>query len=537
MGETLYRKYRPQRFADIHGQSGITTTLTNQIRNNRIAHAYLFAGTRGTGKTTSARVFAKAINCHKRGEEQFEPCDVCPSCTDITVGRSVDVIELDAATHTGVDIVREQIIENARFLPTRDRYKIFIIDEVHMLSTSSFNALLKSLEEPPSHVVYILATTELHKVPATVASRCQRFIFRPLPLKVMETKLQSIATAENITVHENVIRRILAASGGAMRDAESLMGQLLALGVTNITETEADVVLPPTLFAETLQFITQLSRNDAGAVFNATQQMFESGIDLQSLHDALTRRAHELMVVRTAGEVPVYLGIFSDSETAQLTGAAKNLQPAWLGKLLEELVEKRALYKTISSPFIPLHLVITQLSAGPVVINPASTPTPVAPQQAQPVKKVETPVVAAPIPAAAPPASAPTDDGFDMPSVSLSDEAQSDSSVSDGPERSQIEKFWPIATQAVINEQPSLGIILASTTILEVTNNNIMLAVKFPMYREKLTEIKVKQRIENRLSELCGTVITYTVTHISEEMSHEPEVTDMLETFGGRVVA
>lgn len=555
MAETLYRKYRPQTFADIQGQSPITTTLTNQIKRDRIAHAYLFSGTRGTGKTTSARVFAKAINCHARTEGEFEPCGTCSSCTDITAGRSVDVIELDAATHTGVDTVREQIIENARFMPTRDKFKIFIIDEVHMLSTSSFNALLKSLEEPPAHVVYILATTELHKVPATVASRCQRFIFHPLPLEVMETKLNAIAAKEGVVVAPEVTRRILAASGGAMRDAESLLGQLFALGLTEISNVDADVVLPPTLFQETIDLISVLSTGDAASAFTATQALFESGIDLQSFHDALTRRAHELLVVRAAQSIPHYLGIFSEQECELLTKNSKKIETPFLSRLLELLIEKRILYRTISSPFIPLHLIISELTSGafvapqapapvaskpvvtavPPVQAPVPTPTPAAPAPAPAVTAPTAPVPPPAAPAAAAPPTPPASDDFDMPMVSLSETAES---APDSPTdlEAKIIKFWPIATQAIIVEQPSLGIILAGTRIVEIKNATVNLSVQFPMYREKLMEIRVKNRVESRLSELCGTAVAYSVTHIPEEETHTPEVADALDTFGGRVV-
>ena len=551
MGETLYRKYRPQRFADIHGQSSITTTLTNQISSGRTAHAYVFAGTRGTGKTTSARVFAKAMNCHSRAAGTFEPCDTCPSCVDITAGRSVDVIELDAATHTGVDTVREEIIENARFLPTRDKFKIFIIDEVHMLSTSSFNALLKSLEEPPAHVMYILATTELHKIPATVASRCQRFIFHPLPLSIMESKLRSIALAENMNVDDSVIRRILATSGGAMRDAESLLGQLLALGAAHITDAEADIVLPPTLFSETMEVIGLLAKNKTSEAFALIESLFERGVDMVWLHDALIRRAHELLVAGVAGTVPLYLGIYSDTESSTLVSSGRSLDASWLSRFLEVLIEKKPLYKTIASPFIPLHLVIGSISTARVVAPPAPKPTPPVPVSAPAPEPVAAPpsepkpVQPAPAPA---PTAPPVDSDFDMPMISLSEDdgtpeiPQSPSDYPSEPatqshdQHSDLIRHWTTTINSIIAEHPSLGIVFGATDIHEIKDDVIALAVKFPMYREKLLDIKIKTKIENKMSELCGKTILYSVTHISEEQSQNPEVANMLDTFGGRVV-
>jgi DNA polymerase-3 subunit gamma/tau len=204
----LYHKHRPQTFSSIWGQEHIIQTITNQIKNNKLAHAYLFSGPRGVGKTTTARLLAKAANCRNRKNGEFEPCDTCDSCQEITSSRSIDVMEMDAASHTGVDNVREQIIENAQTQPTKSKYKIFIIDEAHMLSTSAFNALLKTLEEPPDFVIFILATTELNKVPETIISRCQRFDFKRLPAETIKKQIKKIAKTEGVEIDPAVIDRI-----------------------------------------------------------------------------------------------------------------------------------------------------------------------------------------------------------------------------------------------------------------------------------------------------------------------------------------
>src|SRR3989339_1549320 len=203
--ETLYRKYRPQKFSDLIGQDHIGKVLEGELATGRIAHAYIFSGPRGVGKTTVARIFARALNCENRKDGASEPCQTCDACKDILQGSAMDVIEIDAASNTGVDHVREHIIENSRFAPTRLKYKIFIIDEVHMLSGSAFNALLKTLEEPPAHVVFMMATTELHKVPDTIISRCQRFAFLRIELPAIVNLLKTVVQAEKIKLAPGVL--------------------------------------------------------------------------------------------------------------------------------------------------------------------------------------------------------------------------------------------------------------------------------------------------------------------------------------------
>lgn len=252
MSISLYRKYRPQTFSDVIGQKHIVQTLSNSIMSDRVAHAYLFTGPRGTGKTTMARIFARAVNCanlssNKGAADKLNirhseagtdtssretsnsfanitlanPCLKCDICKNITEGRSLDIFEIDAASNTGVDNIRE-LRENVKFPPSHAKYKVYIIDEVHMLSTGAFNALLKTLEEPPAHVIFILATTEIHKVPETIISRCQRYDFTRLSLEHIIEKLSTIAASEKISIEKDAIEMIAVASEGGMRDAESL---------------------------------------------------------------------------------------------------------------------------------------------------------------------------------------------------------------------------------------------------------------------------------------------------------------------------
>ncbi|MBI3565219.1 MAG: DNA polymerase III subunit gamma/tau [Elusimicrobia bacterium] len=231
--QVLARKYRPQGFDELVGQPGVSQTLKNALASKRVHHAYLFTGPRGCGKTTTARILAKALNCAKGPTP--EPCDECVSCKEIALSSSLDVLEMDAASHTGVDNVREVIIETVALAPTRDRYKVFIIDETHMLSGAAFNALLKTIEEPPPHVVFILATTEVHKVPATIASRCQRFKFRPVAPEPLAEHLAGIAKKEKVAVEPEALQLLARAAEGSLRDAVSLLDQCRSVGDGKVT--------------------------------------------------------------------------------------------------------------------------------------------------------------------------------------------------------------------------------------------------------------------------------------------------------------
>ena len=237
----LYRKWRPQRFEDVKGQDHIVTTLQNQIRSNRIGHAYLFCGTRGTGKTSVAKIFARAVNCE--APVNGSPCGRCPSCQQILAGTSLNVVEIDAASNNGVENIRE-IREQVQYPPTEGRYRVYIIDEVHMLSTGAFNALLKTLEEPPSYVIFILATTEAHKIPITVLSRCQRYDFRRITVDTITDRLRELTKAENMPVEDRALKYVAKAGDGSMRDALSLLDQCAAFhfGETLTYEHVLDVL-------------------------------------------------------------------------------------------------------------------------------------------------------------------------------------------------------------------------------------------------------------------------------------------------------
>jgi DNA polymerase-3 subunit gamma/tau len=293
--EVIARKWRPKQFDEVVGQQAVTRTLRNALASGRLAQAFVFAGPRGVGKTTTARILARAFNCEKG--PTADPCGVCDACMEIRDGRDIDVLEIDAATHTGIDNVREVIIAGLGIMPVRDRYKIFIIDEVHQLSNASFNSLLKSIEEPPPHVVFMMATTELDKIPDTVLSRAQVYEFRTISTKVIATQLRQIMDAEGITVGEESLQLIARDADGSMRDAQSKLDQVIAFTGKTIAPDDVATVLGLVgrdLLLDTLQAVAD---EDAPASFALAARAVEMGYDLRAVCRELSRMVRDVLVL------------------------------------------------------------------------------------------------------------------------------------------------------------------------------------------------------------------------------------------------
>src|SRR6185436_14076827 len=279
------------------GQEHISRTLSHALDNRRLHHAYLFSGVRGTGKTTTARILAKGLNCHIGITSQ--PCLRCPSCLEIAAGNSLDVLEIDAASNTGVDNVRDVIVNNLAIAPARDRYRIFVIDEVHMLSNHAFNALLKTLEEPPSHVVFIMATTELHKVPDTILSRCQQFEFRQIPAEKIYQRLRVIAEQEAIRISETALREIARAGAGSLRDAQSAFDQVIAFSGAEITEEDVTSALG-LVSARTLgEFAEAIAGQNVAQLLGLIEEIGSRGYDLRNFTRELMAYWRHILVVKS----------------------------------------------------------------------------------------------------------------------------------------------------------------------------------------------------------------------------------------------
>ena len=293
--KVLARKWRPQRFEDVIGQRAVTQTLRNAIASRRIAHSFVFAGPRGVGKTTTARILARGLNCEQG--PTADPCGVCDACVEIADGRDMDVLEIDAATHTGVDKVRDVIITSLSTGPARDRHKIFIIDEVHRLSAQAFDALLKSIEEPPPHVVFMMATTEIDKVPPTIQSRSQVFELKTIGVKPIAEQLHSIAAAEKIAIDDAAVMLIARAGDGSMRDAQSAFDQVIAFAGSTISAEDVATVLGLVRRELLIETAAAVAREDAPAVFQIVERAVESGYELRTVLRELGRLARDLLVV------------------------------------------------------------------------------------------------------------------------------------------------------------------------------------------------------------------------------------------------
>lgn len=348
MHKALYRAYRPQNFEDVVGQKHIIRTLKNQIENNNIGHAYLFSGTRGTGKTSTAKIFARAVNCENSTNQ--EPCNECDVCKDILHENIMDVVEIDAASNNSVDDIRE-IRENVKYSPNKARYKVYIIDEVHMLSQGAFNALLKTLEEPPSYIIFILATTEPHKIPATILSRCQRFDFKRVTVKDMTLRMQKICKEENIEVEDKALNLIARNSQGALRDALSILEQCISFGDNKI-EYKDVVELLGTVNVEQLFELSQcIIDQDTKKSLQILNEFVIWGKDIRNLINDLIDHFRNLMVCKVSKDLDEIISL-PEETIQQLKSQANNVEVNDLIRILNILSTTQDGMRTSSNPRI-----------------------------------------------------------------------------------------------------------------------------------------------------------------------------------------
>src|SRR6266446_289556 len=351
--QVIARKWRPQKFEDVTGQEVLTQTLRNSIEHGRLHHAYLFSGARGVGKTTTARLVAKALNCHKANGPTATPCatldeTTCPSCREIAEGRSMDVLEIDAASNTGIDNVRDVIINNISIKPARDRYKVFIIDEVHMLSGAAFNALLKTVEEPPPGVVFIMATTEEQKVPETISSRCQLFEFRTIATAKIAERLRLIADADGVSISNEAVREIARAGDGSMRDAQSAFDQVISFAGEKIKTEDVEKALGIAGADVLSRVVNGIAENKPAEALAIVDDLVMRGHNLRNFCRDVLSHLRDLLVVKVSGD-PKLLDS-SSAQAATLQQQAALFSESDLVRFFHSLAETESCLKDAANP-------------------------------------------------------------------------------------------------------------------------------------------------------------------------------------------
>ena len=368
--QALYRKYRPQTFDDVSGQMAVTQTLKTQLQSGRMSHAYLFTGSRGTGKTSCAKILAKAVNC--LNPENGNPCNCCSACRSIDDGSCMDVLEIDAASNNGVDNVRD-LRDDAIYTPSQVKMRVYIIDEVHMLSISAFNALLKIIEEPPEHLLFILATTELHKVPATILSRCQRFSFRRISQEDIAARLQYVAYQENIDLDDSAARVIARLADGGMRDGLSLLDQCASATTGELTADRVYQCLGIAGEQKCGELMGYIAAHDTKKALELFNRLYTEGKDLSAMLDEMACLARDLLVIKTAGNAGITMlsGVASDQEVLELTKALSTGELVRMMNLIQTTMQgfTRSASRRMDAELCILELCQPELSMDAKAIN------------------------------------------------------------------------------------------------------------------------------------------------------------------------
>lgn len=529
---TLYRDYRPQDFSQVFGQNHIKVTIKNELIANRIGGAYLFCGPRAVGKTTLARIFAKAVNCEERKEGEAEPCNHCPSCISSSEGKNLDVIEIDAASNTGVDHVRENIIASARLAPNGHKYKVFIIDEVHMLSTAAWNALLKIMEEPPAHVLFILCTTEIHKVPLTIISRCERFDFKRISLVDTVEKLKRIAAKEGIEADTDVLTSIAQQSGGHLRDAESLLGQIIAISGKKIDQEKAALVLPKNNSREILELLDCLAKKDSAQALRLVNGLLDNGVNIKNFIAEAVELIRKLLLNKVSPGLAENVGLdFGENLELKINELQDKLSLETIIRFAYRFNSLAGEQKNALIIQLPLELAIIELCLSSETVAPTRTvPTNIA----KPVIKT---VATENKPAQAPIATR---------DVSL---------VND----EELEKKWVEFLIKIKHLNHSLSFVMQNSKPEGLKDGVLTLAFKYKLHSDRINQMEIKNLVEQTLKEVYAADIKIKVRldenlvvtprdtsepEIKEEKKEEvkkPEgsafINNFLQNFGGEIIS
>ncbi len=510
-GQVLYRKWRPQRFEEVIGQEHVCRTLQRALQSSRIAHAYLFTGPRGTGKTSTARILAKAVNC--TGGPPL-PCNTCPTCVAINESRAVDLIEIDAASNRGIDEIRD-LRERVKFAPAEGRFKVYIVDEAHMLTTEAFNALLKTLEEPPAHVIFILATTEPQRIPATVLSRCQRFDFRRVRAADIVRHLETIAQAESLHATRPALELVARSATGSMRDAESLLDQLLVYG----RDGTLDVVQVQDLLGmrgndQVPQLVDTLIAGDLGAGLHLIQRLVDDGVDLRQFNRGLVAYLRGLLFLAVTGDGADLLDVTAE-ELADMRARVLRTTAGRLAAWVRRFSVLDADLKAGWNAQLPLELALVEESLPPEERSPRGEPGParsteqprgaVAPAGSprEPVRPAGAPpATTTPKPGTA--AAAPPRPRQEAPAAAPAGGGQAGPAPEGTLSLEQLVQAWPRVVEGIRPLDPAVQALLHSGSCqpIAVEGRVVVLEFRYAFHKGKIEEARNRRMVEQVLSKV-----------------------------------
>ena len=528
MGIALYRKYRPQTFSDVSGQNHVKITLQNEISLSKISHAYLFCGPRGVGKTTLARIFSKAVNCLNIGKEG-EPCNECANCKNFLDGKSMDIIEIDAASHTGVDNVRENIISNARFTPHQSKFKVFIIDEVHMLSISAFNALLKILEEPPEHIIFILATTEIHKVPVTIISRCQRFDFKKINVDDLINRLKFICRSEGVEVEEDVFKLIAKHSEGCQRDAESLLEQILSMDAKKITLDLAELVVPKSNFDLVRQMVEHFASKDTAMAVKQINLMLEQGVDLSQFTDDLIEFLRKALIYKIDNNLVEFSNLLEAAKQADFLKTLEKFSQQNIIYMLNVLFRRKVELKNCSIMQLPLELAVIEIIYGAEKKETQNF----APQnkENQSMKDLDEKV------------SRILEDKKLAEKAAAEEKIESQNlEPQDATPRApasfdSVKQNWPQVLEGVKKHSYSLFINMNVGELVSLNQDTLNIAFPYELQRASVSKAENNKVIQNVVSEVCGfRVGINAIVDLELNRKKQESVKEVLDVFGAQII-
>lgn len=525
----LYQKYRPQRFSEILGQNNIKITLQNEILHEKIAHAYLFCGPRAVGKTTLARVLAKSINCKKRKKDEYEPCNDCEACNSINNFSNLDVIEIDAASNTGVDNVRENIISLSRVISTDNKYKVFIIDEVHMLSLSAFNALLKTLEEPPKNVIFILCTTEAYKIPLTIVSRCERFDFKKISASDMILKLENILKKEKIEADREVLELIATKSEGHLRDAESLLSQIMSISDEKIDMTSASLVIPYNNLEENINFLKHLSKKDGASAIELINNLFFNGVNLKLFLTDLIELLRKIILTKVNNSLSTTLGLdLSEKMEIKISDLSSEFSINDLIFLSERFLENLREINNHFIPQMPIEISIidfcenslnkeNKLISEKKIISSSSEKS--FKKENSDEKKDEKKT--------------------EKESIALDSSMTENNSLN----LNKILELWPEFLMKLKPHNHSLSFVMQSCQINSVNDNKICLSFKYKLHKDRLDNPEIRNIVSKILKDVYKSdlsieaLIDENLNNNSNNLGSSNEtIENLLKSFGGQII-